>query len=64
MESSGSIAESPIEERKADVPMQVARPQKANLIQLYLNRMEKVSSRDEAVKLTELLLQRYKGRLD
>ena len=52
-----------LEENKGDVSMKPKRPIKSNLINIFLNSMEKVASREEAVKLTEMLLQRYKGTI-
>ncbi len=58
-----------MEEKKHDVPMSTAatstphHQKRANLIELFLQKMEKVQSREEAYSLTELLLKRYKGNL-
>ena len=50
------------ENKQQDIPMQTKRTIKKDLIQIFLDHLEKVGTRDEAAKLTELLLERYKGR--
>ena len=46
-----------------DVPMMTKTTIKSSLIGVYLNFMEKVASREEAVKLTKTFLMRYKGTI-
>jgi len=54
------IQDQQMEDRKMEVQVPQPKPKRSNLIQLYLTKMEKVQNRDEAYKLTELLLKRYK----
>ena len=59
-----TISDQQMEDKKTDaLPMVGLKQKRSSIIKVYLDRMEKVQNREEAYKLTELLLKRYKGDL-